>query len=74
MFECDSCRLNGYCEGGSTTVNAGEAAVDLGLCGYETASVKLPRIYAADQKYSSGLCPGIALEKGTMFPELVSEY
>ncbi|MBR4657794.1 MAG: hypothetical protein IKP26_00875 [Clostridia bacterium] len=73
MFECDSCRLTDPA-GGLTTLKAGEAAADMAACGYRTAYEKLPRAYFADQSYSAGLCPGIAPEKGTMFPELVSEY
>ena len=73
MFQCDSCRIGGY-DGDLTTVAAGEAAVELAVCGYETRAAGLPKILAADQNYRSGLCPGRALEKGTMFPELISEY
>ena len=69
-----SCALcgSGGCTG--TTVAAGEVSVSLAACGYETAVQTLPRMTVAGQKYSSGLCPGCALSKGTMFPELVSEY
>ena len=74
MYDCASCRLNGRFDDSYTTVSAGEVAIDLAACGYEPSSTRLPRMYAADQNYSSGLCPGMALEKGTMFPELISEY
>ena len=74
MFQCDSCRLNNRFEGDFTTVSAGEVAVDLAVCGFETSTTRLPRMYAVDQNYSAGLCPGQALEKGTMFPELISSY
>lgn len=74
MYECDICRLDIGNEGGMTTVSAGEAATELGACGYAAQSLRLPRIYAADQSYTVGLCPGLSLEKGTMFPELISEY
>ncbi|MCR5808688.1 MAG: spore coat associated protein CotJA [Clostridiales bacterium] len=73
MYICDSCRVNGAeCSG--TTVPAGGVSVGLSVCGYETVRMQLPKLIAVDQNYSSGLCPGCALEKGTMFPELVSEY
>jgi len=74
MYQCDSCRLSNRFEGDFTTVSAGEVAVDLAVCGYDIETARLPRMYAAEQKYSAGLCPGIALEQGTMFPELMSEY
>ncbi len=73
MFECNSCRL-AMGGDGFTTIAAGEVAVDLAVCGYETDSARLPQMRAADQNYSAGLCPGMSLEKGTMFPELISEY
>ena len=73
MFQCDSCRLGGY-DGDQTTVPAGEVAVDIAVCGYGAGAYELPKVNAADQNYNAGFCPGVALEKGTMFPELVSEY
>ena len=73
MFECSSCRFSLDGEG-FTTVAAGEVSAGLAACGYETTAAKLPRVFAADQYYSAGLCPGMSLEKGTMFPERVSEY
>ena len=69
-----SCSLCGPRDCQATTVPAGEVAVSLAVCGYETAVQRLPRLIAAEQSYSSGLCPSCALEKGTLFPELVSEY
>ena len=69
-----SCSLCGPRDCQSTTVPAGEAAVNLAVCGWETTKKRLPRLTAAEQIYSSGLCPSCALEKGTLFPELVSEY
>lgn len=74
MYICNSCRLDGMAECEENTVQAGDAANGLSGCGYDTVSARLPRLYAQDQKYSSGFCPNCALEKGTMFPELVSEY
>ncbi|MBR0135654.1 MAG: hypothetical protein IJM18_05590 [Clostridia bacterium] len=73
MYDCSSCRITGRYDG-FTTVSAGDASVGLAACGYEASAVRLPKMIAVDQKYSSGLCPGMALEKGTMFPELISEY
>lgn len=73
MFQCNSCRI--AADGGSfATVKAGEVEADLAICGYETESAKLPRLTAAPQNYSAGFCPGVSLEKGTMFPELADEY
>lgn len=73
MYMCNSCRLSAA-ERDCASVPAGEVAAGLGSCGFETPGQTLPRLTAADQVYSSGFCPGCALEKGTMFPELVSEY
>ena len=70
-ISCSMC-AGGGCQ--STTVPAGEVAVSLAACGYETAAQKLPRMTVAEQVYSTGLCPGCALSKGTLFPELISEY
>lgn len=69
-----SCSLCGPRDCQSTTVPAGEVAVSLAVCGYETALQRLPKVTVTEQVYSSGLCPNCALAKGTMFPELVSEY
>lgn len=69
-----SCSLCGPRDCQATTVPAGEAAVNLAVCGYETTLKRLPRLVAAEQIYSAGLCPACSLEKGTLFPELVSEY
>ncbi|MBO4383995.1 MAG: spore coat associated protein CotJA [Clostridia bacterium] len=74
MYICNSCRIDGTAECFENTVAAGDAAKGLAGCGYETAAAKLPRLIAENQRYSSGLCPDCALEKGTMFPELVSVY
>ena len=74
MYICNSCRLNGEAECGGETVRAGDAPAGLSACGYESAAVRLPRVTAAEQIYSEGFCPNCALKKGTMFPELVSEY
>ena len=74
MYICSSCRLNGAAECEGETVEAGYVTNGLSVCGYETAKSRLPRLDPADQRYSSGFCPNCALDRGTMFPELVSEY
>lgn len=74
MYICNSCRIDGTAECMENTVPAGDAANGLSGCGYEHAAARLPRLYAADQRYSSGFCPDCALQKGTLFPELVSVY
>ena len=69
-----SCSLcgGGGCE--SNTVPAGEVSVSLAVCGYRTELARLPYVTIAEQVYSSGLCPNCALDKGTLFPELISKY
>ena len=74
MYICNSCRLDGSSECDLTTVSAGDVSVGLTICGYEPSVVRLPKLIAVDQNYTSGLCPNCAISKGTMFPELVSEY
>lgn len=74
MYICNSCRMDGMSEGKGVTVPAGEVGIGLAACGYETGTTRLPSLIAADQVYSSGLCPGAALEEGTMFPELIRVY
>lgn len=74
MYVCSTCRLDGKAECDFSAVNAGEAAYGLSMCGYEPAAIKLPRLTAADQNYSAGLCPNCAISSGTMFPELIDEY
>ncbi|MBO4562589.1 MAG: spore coat associated protein CotJA [Clostridia bacterium] len=74
MYICNSCRVNGMAECDGTTVPAGSASAGLSACGYITAAVRLPRLTAAEQDYTAGFCPECALAKGTMFPELASEY
>ena len=73
MYICNSCRIDGMLDSGAPTVQAGEVSVGLAVCGYEAAGMGLPELKAAGQVYSSGLCPGLALEKGTMFPELINQ-
>ena len=43
--------------------------------GFETPSVMpLSTVFINVQAYRTGFCPGEALMKGTLFPELVSPY
>lgn len=74
MYTCNVCRINGMNGDSPVTLPAGDVSGQLGVCGYETARMSLPRLTAADQVYSSGYCPGTALERGTMFPELYNQY
>lgn len=74
MYVCNSCRISGEAELNGAVVPAGGVEHGLSACGYEAAVMKLPRLIAVDQNYNAGFCPNCALEKGTMFPELVSEY
>ncbi len=55
-------------------VAAGEAC-ESGSCGCASGGgCALATIYFPDQTYKAGFCPSEALEKGTLFPELVSAY
>ena len=74
MYVCNSCRIDGKTVCDLSAVSAGDVSVGLAVCGYEPKVTSLPKLKAVDQNYSAGLCPGCALEKGTMFPELISEY
>ena len=69
-----SCSLCGEHDCRGNTVPAGEVSVSLAVCGYEAARQRLPLMEFAEQVYSAGLCPDCALSKGTLFPELISEY
>ncbi len=73
-MDITSCSLCGRQGCQMNAVPAGEVAVSLAVCGYETAPVKLPKMVFAEQRYKTGLCPACAREKGTLFPELISEY
>ena len=54
-------------------VMAGEVTSD-GTCGYTPAGgCPLATVYFPSQTYRAGYCPGEALMKGTLFPELVFE-
>ena len=74
MYICNSCRMNGMADCEDEVVPAGEVSSGLAACGYETVSLRLPKLVAVDQRYEAGFCPNCALEKGTFFPELVSVY
>ncbi|MDD3400182.1 MAG: spore coat associated protein CotJA [Eubacteriales bacterium] len=56
------------------TVAAGEVCTDNACPLYENGSCRLATIYFPSQTYRAGYCPGEALQKGTLFPELVSNY
>lgn len=42
--------------------------------GAESGGCKLAQVYFPDQAYRAGFCPCQAMEKGTLFPELVSPF
>jgi len=46
---------------------------DMGCAGSESGCA-LATAYFPFQEYRAGFCPAEALKKGTLFPELVSEY
>jgi hypothetical protein len=57
----------------NNVVMAGEVTSD-GTCGYTPAGgCPLATVYFPSQTYRAGYCPGEALMKGTLFPELVFE-
>ncbi len=51
------------------TVSAGNSCGTAGIGGCALATVYFP-----NQLYRAGYCPCEALSRGTLFPELVSEY
>ncbi|MBQ6147119.1 MAG: spore coat associated protein CotJA [Clostridia bacterium] len=52
---------------------AGEVSSDSG-CGFAPGGgCALATVYFPNQSYRAGYCPGEALQKGTLFPELVFE-
>ena len=61
----------------SNVVLAGEVCTSE-RCGEEAVSsgdgCRLAQTYFPDQSYRAGFCPREAMEKGTLFPELVSAY
>ena len=73
-MDITSCSLCGRHDCQTGAVPAGEVSSSLAVCGYETAIESLPRVFIAEQRYKSGLCPACASVKGTLFPELISEY
>ena len=57
----------------NNVVMAGEVSSD-GSCGFSTGGgCPLATVYFPNQTYRAGYCPGEALQKGTLFPELVFE-
>ena len=43
-------------------------------CGMSGGGCALATVYFLNQTYRAGFCPCEALARGTLFPELVSEY
>ena len=57
----------------NNVVMAGEVSSD-GTCGLAPGGgCTLATVYCPSQTYRAGYCPGEALQKGTLFPELVFE-
>ena len=57
----------------SNVVMAGEVSSD-GACGFApVGGCALATVYFPNQSYRAGYCPAEALQKGTLFPELVFE-
>lgn len=76
MYRCNNCVSSAAYEMEAVIVPAGEACA--GLCGdgfneseevLSTAS--LPNTIIERQVYTYSFCPSEALQRGTMFPELV---
>ena len=74
----DACCFTGRGSGMDPTteynvVMAGEVSSD-GGCGFASGGgCALATVYFPNQSYRAGYCPGEALQKGTLFPELVFE-
>ena len=74
----DACCFTGRGPGVDPTaacnvVMAGEVTTDE-TCGYApVGGCPLATVYFPSQSYRAGYCPGEALSKGTLFPELVFE-
>ena len=57
----------------NNVVMAGEVSSD-GTCGFAPGGgCALATVYCPNQTYRAGYCPAEALQKGTLFPELVFE-
>ena len=57
----------------NNVVMAGEVSSD-GTCGFAAGGgCALATVYCPNQTYRAGYCPAEALQKGTLFPELVFE-
>ena len=54
-------------------VPAGSVA-SMNGCGIPNGGCALSTVYFPNQMYRAGFCPCEALSRGTLFPELVSEY
>ena len=74
----DACWFTGRSPGIDPTteinvVMAGEVSSD-GTCGFAPGGgCALATVYCPNQTYRAGYCPAEALQKGTLFPELVFE-
>ena len=74
----DACCFTGRPQGMDPTteqnvVMAGEVCSD-GSCGFAPGGgCALAMAYFPNQTYRAGYCPSEALQKGTLFPELVAE-
>ena len=74
----DACCFTGRSPGVDPTmennvVMAGEVSSD-GTCGFTPGGgCALATVYCPNQTYRAGYCPAEALQKGTLFPELVFE-
>ncbi len=54
-------------------VPAGSVA-SMNGCGIPNGGCALATVYFPNQMYRAGFCPCEALSRGTLFPELVSDY
>ena len=74
----DACCFTGRSPGIDPTteinvVMAGEVSSD-GTCGFAPGGgCALATVFCPNQTYRAGYCPAEALQKGTLFPELVFE-
>ena len=68
------CRAGEAVNTQTVTISAGEAcsAQDSFSCAKASASSSLPHVFIEEQVYVYGFSPEEALQRGTMFPELVN--
>ncbi len=50
------------------------AVASMNGCGVPNGGCALATVYFPNQTYRAGFCPCEALSRGTLFPELVSDY